>query len=760
MSKGKYICGVFAAALCFLSACAVSESGADTDPDGAERNSVQAEREEESASGAQYAYSGVIVDLAEDSSLGIPAGSDVAVHDMAGQGEKVYVLLEVRKWGQEPEDPTQKTEYTSYYQVFSCMADGSGTAVSEKICLPESEGYVEDLQVSEDGCVAALFYPDTGENVSLLFWDAFQDIHWEKQAAAGGSLFLWQDGFVLLAGKGEEREILYYDSRGELTDRVQADGGVFDGFLNCYLLPDGRFLVIASDQEGESYAEWYDPRTGGQERQALPDIIGRYQTFRGTTADILLCDSAGVYQLEPDGDGLTELFSYVDADLDIDGFQTVYQIDGKRLAGVFSDGGVQKLGLFERIQVPEEQQKQIVVLGVTEELNAGLRRQILAFNRESSRYRISIKQYISYNEELNAIAQLNTDILSGNMPDVLLVDEKMPLQSYLRKGLLADVGKLIEEDAELDSAQLMENVLDAYRVDGTLYYVIPAFCVDTLVAKQSKVEDRRGWNRDEFTAVLSDLPQGTEMLSETSRYDYLRDYMRVCGREYVDIGQGECDFRTEDFVSMLQFAGTLPEHVEELDRDENNFDSRYLEDRTLLLPVTIRALWDPAVWIYGCMGEDIAYVGYPAESREGSCIRACEVSFVLSQKSGSLDGAWEFARSFLTEDFQRDRLHEILEEGGLPIRKDIFEERAQRAATQEGYCFINDEFTPIPPMTQEQIDRTVDFIEDLKNPVFEDEVIGNIIYEEAESFFQGQKTGEEVADLIQNRVQLYLDERM
>ena len=153
-------------------------------------------------------------------------------------------------------------------------------------------------------------------------------------------------------------------------------------------------------------------------------------------------------------------------------------------------------------------------------------------------------------------------------------------------------------------------------------------------------------------------------------------------------------------------------------------------------------------------------MGYPAESREGSCIRACEVSFVLSQKSGSLDGAWEFARSFLTEDFQRDRLHEILEEGGLPIRKDIFEERAQRAATQEGYCFINDEFTPIPPMTQEQIDRTVDFIEDLKNPVFEDEVIGNIIYEEAESFFQGQKTGEEVADLIQNRVQLYLDERM
>ena len=44
----------------------------------------------------------------------------------------------------------------------------------------------------------------------------------------------------------------------------------------------------------------------------LPDIAARCQTFLGTMADVLLCDSAGVYQLEPDGDGLTELFSYVD----------------------------------------------------------------------------------------------------------------------------------------------------------------------------------------------------------------------------------------------------------------------------------------------------------------------------------------------------------------------------------------------------------------------------------------------------------------
>ena len=262
-----------------MASCAPIQAGNPVSDNPAEQNLTQSEREESSAFGAQYTYSGKIVNLAEDSIPGIPAGSDVVVHDMAGCGETVHVLLEVREWGEEPEDNTQKAEYTSYYQVFSCMADGSGMTVSEKIQMPESGGYVNDLIVSEDGCVAALFYSDAGENVRLLFWDAFRNVHWEKQAAAGGYLFFRKDGLVLLTTKGEAREILYYDSYGELTDRVEADGEIFDGFQSCYFMPDDRFLMIGSDQEGMSYAEWYDPKTGGQERQMLPDICSRYQTF-------------------------------------------------------------------------------------------------------------------------------------------------------------------------------------------------------------------------------------------------------------------------------------------------------------------------------------------------------------------------------------------------------------------------------------------------------------------------------------------------
>ena len=54
-----------------------------------------------------------------------------------------------------------------------------------------------------------------GDAVSLLFRDAFRDVQWEKQIAARGYLFIKEDGFVVLARKGEGREINFYNAQGE-----------------------------------------------------------------------------------------------------------------------------------------------------------------------------------------------------------------------------------------------------------------------------------------------------------------------------------------------------------------------------------------------------------------------------------------------------------------------------------------------------------------------------------------------------------------
>lgn len=84
----------------------------------------------------------------------------------------------------------------------------------------------------------------------------------------------------------------------------------------------------------------------------------------------------------------------------------------------------------------------------------------------------------------------------------------------------------------------------------------------------------------------------------------------------------------------------------------------------------------------------------------------------------------------------------------------------QDAAEYEGYCFINDEYMKLPALTSEQLARTADFIEGVHHFAFDDVIVMNIIYEEADGYFQGQKDAKSVVDVIQNRVGLYLQEQM
>lgn len=138
----------------------------------------------------------------------------------------------------------------------------------------------------------------------------------------------------------------------------------------------------------------------------------------------------------------------------------------------------------------------------------------------------------------------------------------MQLKNLVSKGLLADVEELISQDAELSNVEFMENVFDALRVDGVLYQVVFGFAVDTLIAKQSIVGNRIGWNAEEFSQVLEALPEGMEVVSEISRYDYLADYIDASGDDVIDYDLGVCHFDSPEFKAAIEFAATLPETAE------------------------------------------------------------------------------------------------------------------------------------------------------------------------------------------------------
>lgn len=72
----------------------------------------------------------------------------------------------------------------------------------------------------------------------------------------------------------------------------------------------------------------------------------------------------------------------------------------------------------------------------------------------------------------DALTQLNTQLLAGSGPDVIILDD-MPVQSMIEKGVLADLTGIINTDG------LLSNMAGVWQTDAGLY-AVPARCVPLL----------------------------------------------------------------------------------------------------------------------------------------------------------------------------------------------------------------------------------------------------------------------------------------
>ena len=146
-------------------------------------------------------------------------------------------------------------------------------------------------------------------------------------------------------------------------------------------------------------------------------------------------------------------------------------------------------------------------------------------------------------------------------------------------------------------------------------------------------------------------------------------------------------------------------------------------------------------------------------------------------KSAHKDGAWEFLESILTEE-DSDHFR-----NGFPTQKSRLEEMAREAVEPEyvrdenGEIMKDENGEPIVSQgnssvgyedgwsytyrmpTQEEVDTIMELMNDAKPVSYNgNDEITQIINEEAEGFFKGQKSVDEVAGIIQNRIKIYVGE--
>lgn len=612
-------------------------------------------------------------------------------------------------------------------------------------------------------------------------WESMlEGIHSEEEWSYINTMTVAQDGTATLILSGDNAYSMTVDAQGKVGEKKPLSEEVKKAFSNYDRIvtkDDGTFLVLYYDENDwtKEFIASYDPAgdTLGQST-ALPGAFnngGYGNMMSGINSDLICSNNEGIYTYKIGEENLVQKMSFINSDIYVSNFMCLVELDENTIFGVYSEnyGDGPKAGIFTHVDPKDIPDKAVLVLAGSW-VGSDMRKRVIDFNRSSEKYRIVVKTYDSYNtsEDWQAgYTQLNNDITSGNMPDILITDG-LPVDNYVAKGLLADIGKLIEEDEELSQVEFVQNVFDAYSVDGKLYYLIPSFTVNTMAAKKSVVGDRNSWTMEDMMELQSSLPEETMIIGELTRGDFFNTMMQFCGRDFVDADTGKCEFDSQNFISMMEFAKTLPEELGEDYYGEDywqNYESQYRDERTILCRMGIGSIRDTNYYVNGYFGGDFVYIGFPTESGMGSYVNANNC-YAISSKSRNTEGAWEFLRYYLTEDYQSGDSF-----WGLPTRKGLFDKKVQEAQDRpyymdengekqeyDEYFYMNGEEIMLDPLSKEQVDETVNFILSVDKCYYYNESILNIINEEMEAFFTGQKSAQEVAKIIQNRAQVYVDE--
>lgn len=586
-----------------------------------------------------------------------------------------------------------------------------------------------------------------------------------------------EKGNAALIADGSSGKVFVYDAQGNSAAQIDITSQKMGYISRSFVDKDGKLNLLAYDTNYTKLSLYrYNMQTGDYEDEGkLLDTLNNYGITVGRNYDFILTNSMGLYGYNMGDEDVTQILSYLNSDLDYNTMGNVYEMDGNRLFCTYYDEETWDVhfALLNYVDPETIPDKQVISIACYY-LDWNMRKRIVEFNRSSDAYRILVRDYSSYNtmdDYTAGYTRLNNDILTGQMPDILILDRYyMPVDSYIAKGLLADIGKMIDEDEELNREDYMENVFEAYSVKGVLYSVIPSFSIRTIAAKTALVGDTPGWTMEDLQALQKKYPDARIFGESTTRDTIMYQILTFSGSRFVDSATGKCSFNSQEFIDMLEFVKQFPA---EYDWENAEYDYiadqlQYRNNSTLLSIVSIYNFgnWDGYSYAKQVsFGEPITFIGFPTEEGIGAVVRA-DSQYAISSRSAVKEGAWEFLRYYLTEEYQMNSDYYT-----MPVLKKAVWEKLETAKERpywededgnknyyDDTFYIADEEFTFKPLTDAEAEWLFDYVSSVTKPDYYDDNLETIINEEAAAFFEGQKTAEEVADIIQSRAQVYINE--
>ena len=353
---------------------------------------------------------------------------------------------------------------------------------------------------------------------------------------------------------------------------------------------------------------------------------------------------------------------------------------------------------------------------------------ISRYNREQTDVRIEPILYteggLSY-EEARVLLQM--DMLTGNGPDMIDVSG-LNYSILSEKDILVDLYTCMEQDNTFDREKLVDSVAAAYEIDGHLYAMAPSFLIHSMWGKSSVVGEKKGLDLMEFKELLAESNYDFSAIGGFSVDEPLLVTLCSFGmKRLIQWDDRTCDFEGTYFKEILEF-------VREFEELKPQRIGKSVENGGIAISSALITGVEDYQMACERFGEAVSFVGYPTEGGTGNAFSLCGAQLAISADSEYVREAWDFVKYYLWKGHYGH---------GFPVVQTEFDAGLLKAQQETNI---------------EAVNKIRQLIEQTEDVYAYDTSILNIIEEEAAYYFAGQKSIEEVASVVQNRVSLYLAE--
>lgn len=397
------------------------------------------------------------------------------------------------------------------------------------------------------------------------------------------------------------------------------------------------------------------------------------------------------------------------------------------------------------------------------------------------------------------INKINTELMSGGGADILAMDV-LPYYKYAENGQLEDLKQYMEEDQNFNASNYRQNIMEGVQYKGRQYifpmsYSFQYLSYDTTLLNEEakeKIAQKDAFTYEELTEIAFNSFQKEKGEGNTSKMYNIFDtekmfltFLKEYYKEIINIEERTANFTDGIFTQILETAKAYGENgyvtesmgslenggnkntqankmVERMDAGQEELPRYFYQaiDQTMLVQEFNDLKSGKIVFAMNSMlgnTEDNEIAGL-LSNHQGEITFDLGLGFGLNTNSQNKKTAWEFIKFLASEEMQTS-----MNLMGRPINNKAVEEKAKLEIT--GQLFKPEENAGIEELTEEQEQTYQEYLavlnkfaDQLNTFLIQDSMINEMIYTEIRHFFDGTKTAEEVAQTLQNQVELYLNE--